>query len=144
MEETKADKALKESDIANVEYKMYLCLGANPDHDGKVIDITESIPDEIIEEYYGNESDSRGGIASSVIGVKETIKAPEINSGVEIPLTNSIGLFVSVQQKINVALQAAIVNGRQLNALIGIIDGIFRQCQYERELGLKHCVEENS
>lgn len=144
MEETKASKALKESDIANVEYKMYLCLGANPDHDCRVIDITESIPDEIIEEYYGGDSDNRGGIASSVIGVKETIKAPEINSGVEVPLTNSIGLFVSVQQKINVALQAAIVNERQLNALIGIIDGIFRQCQYERELGLKNCVEQSS
>lgn len=148
MEENKADKAVKKSNITytdGVEYKMYLVLGGSPSHKSRMIDITESIPEDLIEERYAyspNES-KYDSISASVIGVMETIKSPDIDNGVEIPLANPFGIFVSIQQKINTALQAAIVNERQLNALTGMIDGIFKQCEYERELGLKHCIEKD-
>lgn len=165
MEDNKVEKTLKESNnityVNDVEYKIYLILGSSPSHKSKRIDITNSIPDEIIEEYYTcKESDITepalpemgkdykyphyDGIAASVIGIQETINSPEINDGDEIPLTNPLGIFVSIQQKINTALQAAIVNERQLNALTTMIDGIFKQCEYERALGLKKCIDENS
>lgn len=143
--------ALKEANTVytdGVEYKMYLVLGESPSHKSRVIDITESIPDDLIEEYYASdlkdaESDSReySGISASVIGVMETIESADISDGLELPLCNPFGIFVSIQQKINTALQAAIVNERQLNALTSMIDNIFKQCEYERELGLKHCLE---
>ena len=154
MEDNKAGKAVKESDIIytdGVEYKMYLILGESPTHKSRVIDITESIPEDLIEEYYTYdpkcvESDSEAsskynGISASVIGVMETVQSPDINGGVEVPLANPFGIFVSIQQKINTVLQAAIVNEKQLNALTSMIDNIFKQCEYERELGLKHCIE---
>lgn len=154
MEDNKAGKAVKESDIIytdGVEYKMYLILGESPTHKSRVIDITESIPEDLIEEYYAHdpkyaESDSEAsskynGISASVIGVMETVQSPDINGGVEVPLANPFGIFISIQQKINTVLQAAIVNEKQLNALTSMIDNIFKQCEYERELGLKHCIE---
>lgn len=152
MEENKADKAVKKSNITytdGVEYKMYLVLGGSPSHKSRMIDITESIPEDLIEERYAYDPESEeapskyDSISASVIGVMETIKSPDINNGVEVPLANPLGIFVSIQQKINTALQAAIVNERQLNALTGMIDGIFKQCEYERELGLKHCIEKD-
>lgn len=143
--------ALKEANTVytdGVEYKMYLVLGESPSHKSRVIDITESIPDDLVEEYYASdlrdaESDSRkySGISASVIGVMETIESPDISDGLELPLCNPFGIFVSIQQKINTALQAAIVNERKLNALTSMIDNIFKQCEYERELGLKHCLK---
>ena len=150
MEDNKANKAVKESNIAytdGVEYKMYLVLGGSPSHESRVIDITESIPEDLIEERYtydpeSEEAPSRyNSISASVIGVAETIQSPDINNGIEVPLANPFGIFVSIQQKINTALQAAIVNEKQLNALTSMIDNIFKQCEYERELGLKHCIE---
>lgn len=165
MEENKVEKTLKESDkivtVDSVEYKIYLILGGSPSHKCRRIDITESIPDDVIEEYYTcKESDiaestlpemgkdykyqDYDGIAASVIGVQETISSPELDGGVEIPLTNPLGIFVSIQQKINTALQASIVNEKQLNALTSIIDGIFRQCEYARKLGVKSAIEESN
>ena len=131
--------ALKEANTVytdGVEYKMYLVLGESPSHKSRVIDITESIPDDLVED-----SRKYSGISASVIGVMETIGSPDISDGLELPLCNPFGIFVSIQQKINTALQAAIVNERQLNALTSMIDNIFKQCEYERELGLKHCLE---
>ena len=143
--------ALKEANTVctdGVEYKMYLVLGESPSHKSRVIDITGSIPDDLVEEYYASdlrdaESDSRkySGISASVIGVMETIKFSDISDGLELPLCNPFGIFSSIQQKINTALQAAIVNERQLNALTSMSNDIFKQCEYERELGLKHCLE---
>lgn len=150
MEDNKANKAVKESNITytdGVEYKMYLVLGGSPSHESRVIDITESIPEDLIEERYtydpeSEEAPSRyNSISASVIGVAETVQSPDINDGIEVPLANPFGIFVSIQQKINTALQAAIVNEKQLNALTSMIDNIFKQCEYERELGLKHCIE---
>lgn len=143
MAENKA-QALKEANVTtvdSVEYKLYLILGGSPVHSPRRIDITESIPDDVIEEYYSSERKFYDGIAASVIGVQETISSLEISDGVEIPLTNPMGIFTSIQQKINNALQAAIVNERQLNALTGMIDGIFKQCEYERQLGVKSVIE---
>lgn len=150
MEDNKANKAVKESNIIytdGVEYKMYLVLGESPSHKSRMIDITESIPEDLIEERYtydpeNEEAPSRyNSISASVIGVAETIQSPDINNGIEVPLANPFGIFVSIQQKINTALQAAIVNEKQLNALTSMIDNIFKQCEHERELGLKHCIE---
>lgn len=154
MEDNKANKAVKESNITytdGVEYKMYLVLGGSPSHESRVIDITESIPEDLIEERYtydpkcakpDSEAASKyNSISASVIGVAETIQSPDINNGIEVPLANPFGIFVSIQQKINTALQAAIVNEKQLNALTSMIDNIFKQCEYERELGLKRCIE---
>lgn len=151
MEENKVKKTLKQSDkvktVDSVEYRCYLILGGSPTHECKRIDITESIPDELIEERYGytpGENKTLEGIAASVIGVEETISYDDkTGEHLELPLANPMGIFVSIQQKVNTALQAAIVNERQLNALLGIIDGIFKQCSYERELGVKRAIEES-
>lgn len=142
MEDNKASKALKESDITNIEYKMYLCLGADPDHDCKVIDITESIPDELIEEYYASDS-TYERISDAIIGVKEVIKTPKIDGGCEISLANPLGIHVSIQQKINNVLQAAIVNERQYRAISSLVDDVFKQCEFERGLSVKNCVRKN-
>ena len=154
MEDNKAS-ALKESNIVytdGVEYKMYLILGESPSHKSRVIDITASIPEDLIEERYAIDPNAEdlataklSGISASVTGVMETIKLPDTNEELVLPLSNPFGIFVSIQQKVNTALKAAIVNERQLNALTSIIDGIFEQCAHDRELGLKHCIEkENS
>lgn len=149
MEETKVEKTLKESDkvktVDSVEYKCYLILGSSPEHKSELIDITDSIPDRLFNERYELKDDSEflDGIASSVIGIQETITYEEDGKSIEVSLANPMGIFTSIQQKVNVALQAAIVNERQLNALLGIIDGIFKQCSYERELGVKRAIEEN-
>ena len=149
MEEAKVEKTLKQSDkvktVDTVEYKCYLILGSSPEHKSELIDITDSIPDRLFNERYELKDDSEflDGIASSVIGIQETITYEEDGKSIEVPLANPMGIFTSIQQKVNVALQAAIVNERQLNALLGIIDGIFKQCSYERELGVKHVIEEN-
>ena len=149
MEEAKVEKTLKQSDkvktVDTVEYKCYLILGSSPEHKSELIDITDSIPDRLFNERYELKDDSEflDGIASSVIGIQETITYEEDGKSIEVPLANPMGIFTSIQQKVNVALQAAIVNERQLNALLGIIDGIFKQCSYERELGVKCAIEEN-
>ena len=109
MEDNKANKALKESNIIytdGVEYKMYLVLGESPSHKSRMIDITESIPEDLIEEYYAYdpkcaESDSEASskynsIFASVIGVVETVQSPDIDSGMEIPLANPLGISVSI------------------------------------------------
>ena len=148
MEEDKAPEALKESTkietVDSVEYKCYLILGSDPTHKSKRIDITESIPDDLIEEYYGytpGEDKTLNGISASVIGLEETISYDDENGEhLELPLANPMGIFVSIQQKIVTALQASIVNERQLNALTCIIDGIFKQCEYERQLGVESAI----
>lgn len=150
MEEAKVEKTLKESDkvktVDTVEYKCYLILGSSPEHKSELIDITDSIPNRLFNERYELKDDGEllDGIAASVIGVQETITYKEDGKSIEVPLANPMGIFTSIQQKVNTALQAAIVNERQLNALLGIIDGIFKQCSYERELGVKCVIEENS
>ena len=152
MEEDKVEETLKESSeietVDSVEYKCYLILGGSPTHKCRRIDITESIPDELIEEFYGytpGEDKTLDGIAASVIGVEETISYDDKNGEhLELPLANPMGVFVSIQQKVVTALQASIVNERQLNALTCIIDGIFKQCEYERELGVKSAIEESN
>lgn len=149
MEEAKVEKTLKESDkiktADSVEYKCYLILGSSPKHKSERINITDSIPDRLFNERYELKDDSEllDGIAASVIGIQETITYKEDGKSIEVPLENPMGIFTSIQQKVNTALQAAIVNERQLNALLGIIDNIFKQCSYERELGLKCVIEEN-
>lgn len=149
MEENKVEKTPKQSDkvktVDAVEYKCYLILGSSPEHKSELIDITDSIPNRLFNERYELKDDSEflDGIAASVIGIQETITYEEDGKSIEVPLANPMGIFVSIQQKVNTALQAAIVNERQLNALLGIIDGIFKQCSYERELGVKRVIEEN-
>ena len=151
--ETKDDKSL--TTIKRVNLK--LVFGSSPEHEPHIIDITDTIPSEMLREFdhdqlvmdpeikeHVNELvPSVIGFSPKIIGTIETFYDSEGKSErLFLPLLNPFGAFVSLQQGVNRILRGAIVNQKQLDALLESVDEVFKNAEKEHEQGLEHVYKE--
>ena len=151
--ETKDDKSL--TTIKRVNLK--LVFGSSPDHEPHIIDITDTIPREMLREFDHDQSvmnpeikehvdelvPSVIGFSPKIIGTIETFYDSEGKSErLFLPLLNPFGVFVSIQQGINRILRYAIVNQKQLDALLESVDDIFKNAEKEHRQGIEYIYKE--
>lgn len=143
--ETKDDKSLTTIDKINVK----LVLGSSPAHESRVLDISEAFPKEIVGEInserkeYECSDPTLLGATARIIGTIETFYDSEGKSErLFLPLLNPFGVFVSIQQGINRILRGAIVNQKQLDALLESVDEIFKNAEKEHRQGVEYVYKE--
>ena len=151
--ETKDDKSL--TAIKRVNLK--LVFGSSPDHEPHIVDITDTIPREMLREFDHDQFamdpeikkhvdelvPSVIGFSPKIIGTIETFYDSEGKSErLFLPLLNPFGAFVSLQQGVNRILRGAIVNQKQLDALLELVDDLFKNAEKEREQGLEYVYKE--
>ena len=151
--ETKDDKSL--TAIKRVNLK--LVFGSSPDHEPHIVDITDTIPREMLREFDHDQFamdpeikkhvdelvPSVIGFSPKIIGTIETFYDSEGKSErLFLPLLNPFGAFVSLQQGVNRILRGAIVNQKQLDALLESVDDLFKNAEKEREQGLEYVYKE--
>ena len=143
--ETKDDKSLTAIDKINVK----LVLGSSPAHESRVLDISKALPKEIIGEInserkeYECSDPTLLGATARIIGAIETFY--DVNGKTEqsfLPLMNPFGALVSLQQGVHRILRGAIVNQKQLDALLESVDELFNNDEKERQQGLKYVYKE--
>ena len=143
--ETKDDKSLTAIDKINVK----LVLGSSPAHESRVLDISETLPKEIIGELnserkeYECSDTTLLGATARIIGAIETFY--DVNGKTEqlfLPLMNPFGALVSLQRGVHRILRGAIVNQKQLDALLESVDELFNNVEKERQQGLKYVYKE--
>ena len=143
--ETKDDKSLTTIDKINVK----LVLGSSSAHESRVLDISEALPKEIIGEInserkeYECSDPTLLGATARIIGAIETFY--DVNGKTEqsfLPLMNPFGALVSLQQGVHRILRGAIVNQKQLDALLESVDELFNNVEKERQQGLKYVYKE--
>ena len=143
--ETKDDKSLTSIDKINVK----LVLGSSPTHESRVLDISEAFPEEIVgeikaemEEHECNDPTLFGATAR-IVGAVETFYDSDGKTEQSfLPLMNPFGAFVSLQQGVHRILRGAIVNQKQLDALLESVDELFNNVEKERQQGLKYVYKE--
>lgn len=152
--ETKDGKSLKSIKRINVK----LVFGSSPTHESHIVDITDRIPREMIDELdrdqFRRDPNDRKHLANpllpSVIGF-----SPRITGAIEtfydedgkserlfLPLMNPFGAFLSLHQGVGRILRGAIVNQKQLDALLESVDELFRNVENERQQGLEYAYKE--
>lgn len=143
--ETKGDKPLTSIDKINVK----LVLGSSPTHESRVLDISEALPKEIVGEInaemkdYESNDPTLFGATDRIIGAVETFYDAEGKTKQSfLPLINPFGAFVSLQQGVDRLLRGAIVNQKQLNALLESVDELFNNVEKERQQGLEYVYKE--
>ena len=151
--ETKDDKSL--TAIKHVNLK--LVFGSDPEHEPHVMDVTDAIPKEMLQEFdhdqFVVDTDSKEpinqripsviGFSPKIIGTIETFYDAEGKSErLFLPLLNPFGVFVSIQQGINRILRGAIVNQKQLDALLESVDEIFKNAEKEHRQGVEYVYKE--
>ena len=143
--ETKDDKSLTTIDKINVK----LVLGSSPAHESRVLDISETLPKEIIGEINSERKEHECsdptllGATARIIGAIETFY--DVNGKTEqsfLPLMNPFGALVSLQQGVHRILRGAIVNQKQLDALLESVDELFNNVEKEHQQGLKYVYKE--
>lgn len=151
--ETKDDKSL--TTIKRVNLKVV--FGSDPEHEAHIVDVTDAIPSEMRHEFdhdqfvvdpktreYVNENEpSVIGFSPKIIGAIETFYDKDGRTKrLFLPLMNPAGAFVSLQQGINRLLRGAIVNQKQLDALLESVDELFNNVEKERQQGLEYVYKE--
>lgn len=143
--ETKDEKSLTSIDKINVK----LVLGSSPTHESRLLDISEAFPKEIIgeinAEMKGHECNDPTffGATARIVGAIETFYDSEGKSErLFLPLMNPFGAFVSLQQGVHRLLRGAIVNQKQLDALLESVDELFNNVEKERQQGLEYVYKE--
>ena len=143
--ETKDDKSLTTIDKINVK----LVLGSSPACESRVLDISEALPKEIIGEINSERKEHECsdptlfGATARIIGAIETFY--DVNGKTEhsfLPLMNPFGAFVYLQQGVHRILRGAIVNQKQLDALLESVDELFNNVEKEHQQGLKYVYKE--
>ena len=143
--ETKDDKSLTAIDKINVK----LVLGSSPTHESRVLDISEAFTKEIIGEINAEIKEHECsdptllGATAKIIGAIETFY--DANGKTEqsfLSLMNPFGAFVSLQQGVHRILRGAIVNQKQLDALLESVDELFDNVEKENQRGLKYVYKE--
>ena len=143
--ETKDDKSLTAIDKINVK----LVLGSSPAYESRVLDISEALPKEIIGEINSERKEYECGdptllgATARIIGAIETFY--DVNGKTEqsfLPLMNPFGALVSLQQGVHRILRGAIVNQKQLDALLESVDELFNNVEKEHQQGLKYVYKE--
>ena len=143
--ETKDDKSLTAIDKINVK----LVLGSSPAYESRVLDISEALPKEIIGEInserkeYECSDPTLLGATARIIGAIETFY--DVNGKTDqsfLPLMNPFGALVSLQQGVHRILRGAIVNQKQLDALLESVDELFNNVEKEHQQGLKYVYKE--
>lgn len=151
--ETKDDKSL--TTIKRVNLK--LVFGSDPDHESHIVDVTDTIPREMLREFdhdqfvldpktreHVNENEpSVIGFSPKIIGAIETFYDKDGRTKrLFLPLMNPFGAFLSLQQGVNRLLRGAIVNQKQLDALLESVDELFNNVEKERQQGLEYVYKE--
>ena len=151
--ETKDDKSL--TTIKRVNLK--LVFGSDPEHEPHIVDVTDAIPREMLHEFdhdqfvvdpktkesVNSRDPSVIGFSPKIIGTIETFYDDDGKTKrLFLPLMNPFGAFVSLQQGVNRILRGAIVNQKQLDALLESVDEVFKNAEKERRQGLEHIYKE--
>lgn len=151
--ETKDDKSL--TSIKHVNLK--LVFGRDLEHEPHIIDVSDAIPKEMLQEldhdqfvvdpkskeHINELVPSVIGFSPKIIGTIETFYDSEGKSKrLFLPLMNPFGVSVSIQQGINRILRGAIVNQKQLDALLESVDELFSNAEKERKQGLEYIYKE--
>lgn len=151
--ETKDDKSL----TAIKQINLKLVFGSSPDHDSHIVDITDMIPESMLKELdhdqfvvdpkskerVNERVPSVIGFSPRITGAIETFyDAKGKSKRLFLPLMNPFGAFLSLQQGINRILRGAIVNQKQLDALLESVDELFNNVEKEREQGLEYAYKE--
>ena len=143
--ETKGDKPLTSIDKINVK----LVLGSSPTHESRLLDISEAFPKEIVDEMnaemkdYESNDPTLFGATDRIIGAIETFYDADGETEQSfLPLMNPFGAFVSLQQGVERLLRGAIVNQKQLDALLESVDELFNNVERERQQGIKYICKE--
>lgn len=152
--ETKDDKSL----TAIKQINLKLVFGSDPDHESRIVDVTNAIPENMLEELYRDQYTKREdgsneyaypvdpsaiGLSTRITGAIETFyDAKGKSKRLFLPLVNPFGAFLSLQQGVNRILRGAIVNQKQLDALLESVDELFNNVEKEREQGLEYAYKE--
>lgn len=151
--ETKGDKPLTTIEHVNLK----LVFGSDPEHESHVVDVTDAIPREMLREldhdqFVVNPNSKECikprmplaiGFSPRITGVIETFYDSEGKSErLFLPLINPFGAFVSLQQGVNRILRGAIVNQKQLDALLESVNELFSNAEKERQRGLEYVYKE--
>ena len=151
--ETKDDKSL--TTIKRVNLK--LVFGSDPEHESHLVDVTDTIPREMLREFDHDQFvvDKKSkehinprepfaiGFSPKIIGAIETFYDTDGKSErLFLPLMNPFGAFVSLQQGVNRILRGAIVNQKQLDALLESVNELFSNAEKERQQGLEYVYKE--
>ena len=128
MADTKAKKALTEAN-----YTIKLILGSDPEHEGKVIDISQPVKEALNYEEVVY-SDGSVGIAYKIIGIREELLEDDLGFG-RTEALRTPNARVSLYQNILAILQASIVNARQYEAIKTLVDGAFNKDKSDEQQG---------
>lgn len=139
--ETKGSKPLKSLKRINLK----LVLGSSPTHNAYVLDISDAIPQEKLQDIElelakdGLPFPGATGVSPSIIGAIETYRFSDGSTDrLFLPLMNPFGTFVSLEQEIDRLLTGAIVNQKQLEALKESVHEIFESNTNKRRQGVEH------
>ena len=143
--ETKDDKSLTSVDKINVK----LVLGSSPTHESRLLDISEAFPEEIVGEINTEMKEHECsdptlfGATARIVGAIETFYDADGKTEQSfLPLMNPFGAFISLQQGVNRILRGAIVNQKQLDALLESVDELFNNAEKERQRGIEYVYKE--
>lgn len=151
--ETKDNKSLTAIERINLK----LVFGSSPDHESHIVDISDAISREMLREFdhdqYVVDPKSRKrinlcdpstiGFSPRIIGTIETFYDKDGRTKrLFLPLMNPFSAFVSLQQGVNRILRGAIVNQKQLDALLESVDELFNNVEKERQQGLEYVYKE--
>lgn len=143
--ETKGSKPLKSLKQINLK----LALGSSPTHNAYILDISEAIPQEKLQDVElelakdGMPFPGATGVSPSIIGAIETYYFSDGSTDrLFLPLMNPFGAFVSLEQEIDRLLTGAIVNQKQLEALKDSVHEIFANNTDKRRQGLEYVYKE--
>lgn len=151
--ETKDDKSITTIEHVNLK----LVFGSGPEHESHVVDVTDAIPREMLREFDNDQfvvdpkanehinscEPSAIGFSPRIIGTIETFYDKDGRTKrLFLPLMNPFGAFISLQQGVNRILRGAIVNQKQLDALLESVDELFNNAEKERQRGLEYVYKE--
>ena len=145
--ETKDNRSLTSVNPINLK----IVFGTAPGDEPHVVDITESIPKEMVDKIRRDLKDENNppfpgaiGVSPGIIGAIETFYYNDGNSDrIFLPLMNPLGACISLEQEINRLLTGAIVNQKQLEALKESVHEIFSRNNEDRRHGVEHVYMEH-
>ncbi len=136
MAEDKVDQILKDA-----EYSVKLILGREPGNGPVMVDITDPVIRTLDSDYVmGN--DSEHGIRYKIIGIREEANGENFGFAYTEALRTPRGFSISLYQNIRRILQASIVNAKQLESVLSLIDEAFTKEASDQREGAKFAIKQ--
>ena len=129
--------------LTEANYNIKLILGVDPNHKSKVIDITKPIVEALSYNDVFPEGIDDMGIAYRIIGVLEQTTGPGAPNYLHSPALRTNRQFMFLIQDINRILDATIVNNKQLEAVKGLVAGVFKKHDDDCMAGINRVLAEH-